>query len=185
LIIGGLLALAIAGAYYAPGRIDVKLPPVPKPAISPTEHLEVAKLLLKSLTAVDYDRDIFISTELSEHLRQAEKDPRLVLEATQIEKGAVAMRQAALEEKIWNSNDAETTARQTCRHSIEDRLKAPSTAQWGGQQVYKWPDNPGFLINQTLDAQNSFGALLRATYQCTVECRTESFCSVIDIDTLR
>ena len=58
-------------------------------------------------------------------------------------------------------------ARTMCREFVQDRLKAPSTASisiWG-QTAYK-RENGHYMVTGPVDAENSFGAMLRMTYHC-------------------
>lgn len=52
----------------------------------------------------------------------------------------------------------------TCHYFIKDRLKAPSTAEFLNTSTHK--DGSRYLVSGELDAQNSFGAMLRHDYRC-------------------
>lgn len=58
-----------------------------------------------------------------------------------------------------------------CRGHVRDRLRAPATAQFSGfnetnaQEV----STDLFRVTGYVDAENSFGANIRTTYQCTVQ----------------
>lgn len=81
--------------------------------------------------------------------------------------------------KAWDAPLANSTARVMCKEAIASRLKAPSTADWGDGESARWKDHPGyFLVTHTVDAENSFGAKLRSSYQCQVVCLAEEVCEV-------
>lgn len=60
-----------------------------------------------------------------------------------------------------------------CQQFVEARLKAPSTAEYPGS----YPDftraltDGTFRVDAYVDAQNSFGAMLRIPFSCTVSYR--------------
>jgi hypothetical protein len=77
------------------------------------------------------------------------------------------------------STSDEDTARETCRSAVAKQLKAPSTAQWPGDSVYEEP--PGrFAVEGSVDAQNSFGAMVRTGYSCTVDVDGD-FAQLVDV----
>lgn len=53
-----------------------------------------------------------------------------------------------------------------CEGFVKDRLKAPATASFGVEQVSK--KDRTYVVANTVDAENSFGAKLRMNYACTV-----------------
>jgi hypothetical protein len=55
-----------------------------------------------------------------------------------------------------------------CRELVKQNLKAPATAQFSDEAVAKQPTGGLYEIHGLVDAQNSFGALLRQRYTCTV-----------------
>lgn len=61
-----------------------------------------------------------------------------------------------------------------CTKFVKDRLKAPSTAKFrnffekDGEVVVTSTDGVTFVVASTVDAQNSFGAMLRTSFVCTV-----------------
>jgi len=58
----------------------------------------------------------------------------------------------------------------SCKQSVEARLKAPGTANYVNIEARKHltlEDN--YLVEGSVDSENSFGALLRSEFQCTVE----------------
>ena len=58
-----------------------------------------------------------------------------------------------------------------CQDFIEDRLKAPSTAEYpsGYSQYTTKLSSVRFRVDAFVDAQNSFGAMIRNEFSCTVE----------------
>lgn len=54
-----------------------------------------------------------------------------------------------------------------CETAVKDRLKAPATAQFSDERISRQP--PRYLVAGHVDAQNGFGALVRATWTCTVD----------------
>lgn len=58
-------------------------------------------------------------------------------------------------------------ARQICEGWVENQLKAPSTAEFtDGTEVAT--DVNAWTVTGTVDAQNSFGAMLRSTWSCDI-----------------
>lgn len=52
---------------------------------------------------------------------------------------------------------------------VEKKLKAPSTAKFGSDTINTVKINDTtFLVNNFVDSQNSFGAMLRMKYSCTI-----------------
>lgn len=51
-----------------------------------------------------------------------------------------------------------------CEDAIKERLKAPSTAEFDSTAA----GSGTWTVTGTVDAENSFGAKLRSTYQCSV-----------------
>jgi len=58
-----------------------------------------------------------------------------------------------------------------CQQFVEDRLKAPVTAEFGGpySQVTKSLGGGRFVVDTYVDSQNSFGAMIRTEFSCTVQ----------------
>lgn len=52
-----------------------------------------------------------------------------------------------------------------CEAAIKDRLKAPSTAEFQSTAT----GGGTWTVTGTVDAENSFGAMMRSSYQCTVK----------------
>jgi hypothetical protein len=57
-------------------------------------------------------------------------------------------------------------AGRTCENFVKDRLKAPSTADFGDRDVSGSAGT--YTVTSTVDADNSFGAKLRSNYTCQV-----------------
>ncbi|MDQ1206604.1 hypothetical protein [Microbacterium sp. SORGH_AS_0862] len=51
-----------------------------------------------------------------------------------------------------------------CEAQIESQLKAPSTAKFNSEAT----GSGTWTVTGTVDAENSFGAMIRSSYQCTV-----------------
>jgi len=60
--------------------------------------------------------------------------------------------------------DPTKAASAACRAEVVKQLKAPATARWSGETVVVGGPDP--RVQGYVDAQNSFGALLRLTYSC-------------------
>ena len=57
-----------------------------------------------------------------------------------------------------------------CQQFIEERLKAPGSAKYPVfSEIQMVQDGNAFTIFSYVDAQNSFGALIRSDYECAVE----------------
>lgn len=68
-----------------------------------------------------------------------------------------------------------------CENAVEERLKAPSTAEFTGQLVTG--TGSLYTVTGTVDSENEFGAMLRNAYSCDVEFNdTEQYrVTVVDI----
>lgn len=79
-------------------------------------------------------------------------------------------------EQIAAQSAAEATERQEftaeafCKDAALQQLKSPATAQWGDESDnYRHTDSPGhWRVQLQVDAENSFGALMRTTVDCKV-----------------
>jgi hypothetical protein len=58
-----------------------------------------------------------------------------------------------------------------CQQFAEDRLKAPSTADWpwGASDATTDLGDGRYRVRTHVDAQNSFGAMIRSQVDCTVK----------------
>ncbi|GAA2182123.1 hypothetical protein GCM10009785_19950 [Brooklawnia cerclae] len=63
-------------------------------------------------------------------------------------------------------DDARAAAIVACRDAIKDQLKAPRTAEFDDESVL-WSGSEA-RVSGAVDAQNSFGALIRTQWSCTV-----------------
>ena len=59
-------------------------------------------------------------------------------------------------------------AADACRQIVAARLKAPSTANLPLSKIVTDLDSSRYMVAGIYDAQNSFGAMLRGKYVCTV-----------------
>lgn len=87
--------------------------------------------------------------------------------------------------KADHSDESLLTGYLICKRAVEHGLRAPSTAKFQGrswENAWHWKDHPGGVIaNVTVDAQNSFGAYLRSTYECNLTCMTSDSCTLTKI----
>lgn len=60
-------------------------------------------------------------------------------------------------------------ARSICEDWVRDKLKAPATADFTDGDETGGPT--AYTITGTVDAENSFGAMLRTTWSCDIEYR--------------
>jgi len=89
---------------------------------------------------------------------------------------------------LFNNNDAPsmTTSESawfTCREFISDRLKAPSTAKferYNSSKVVKY-DYDEWKVTMYVDAENSFGAMMRNDFYCHLQDRGDEW-YLISID---
>ena len=67
----------------------------------------------------------------------------------------------------------EGAAKEACRGFVEDRLIAPSTAEFSEEEVSEDPyqrrsEEGQYLVTGSVDSENGNGAMVRSTYRCTV-----------------
>lgn len=69
-----------------------------------------------------------------------------------------------------NPGDQSRPAVTTCQDHVRDRLKSPSSADFGEpRSTFAAGDTADFYtVTGSVDAQNSFGAMLRSTYSCKI-----------------
>lgn len=60
-------------------------------------------------------------------------------------------------------------AKVACHNRVESALKAPSTARFSSTVSKHNTREDDFLVEGTVDAQNSFGATVRSSFQCVVD----------------
>lgn len=62
---------------------------------------------------------------------------------------------------------------QASKKEVKSQLKAPSTAKFATEfdkeSKYKINDDESVVIQSYVDAQNSFGAMIRTNFRCTVD----------------
>lgn len=75
-----------------------------------------------------------------------------------------------------NTTSRGIEARGYCEDAIRDRLKAPSTAEFESNYSGSGP----VIVTGTVDAENSFGAMVRNTFQCTVTFTGDTYRISID-----
>lgn len=70
-----------------------------------------------------------------------------------------------------------------CEQFVEDRLVAPTTAEFGSysDSNVDYLGNNEYLVLNHVDAQNSFGAMLRNTYFCKVRDNRDDTWSLLDL----
>ena len=95
-----------------------------------------------------------------------------------------ALRKGLIKQAAAKVDDSSVTlsyAYVTCKQGVLQRLKAPGSAIFGSsyQQSWHWKDHPGWAVaNVQVDAQNSFGAQLRNTFECRMFCLAENNCRI-------
>ena len=85
----------------------------------------------------------------------------------------------------WRSANAIYAAQTACQKAATGALKAPATAQWQPFTGSYGKDlgEGGYHVQVAVDAQNSFGALIRTTIDCKVK-RTGNYFRVASIRSL-
>lgn len=66
------------------------------------------------------------------------------------------------------SDEMRRAAHIVCRNFVEQRLKAPSTAEFPLLDYTVRDLSDGYIVESYVDAQNSYGAQIRSPYFCTV-----------------
>lgn len=64
-----------------------------------------------------------------------------------------------------------------CEDQVKARLKAPSTAKFDNEEA---TGSGTWTVTGTVDSENSFGAMLRADFQCTVIVEGETIKTRVD-----
>ena len=59
-------------------------------------------------------------------------------------------------------------ARAQCRGAVKDKLKAPATAKFSDESVTGSDPDSVWFVSGAVDSQNSFGALIRSSFECSV-----------------
>lgn len=76
----------------------------------------------------------------------------------------------ALVARAGTPPDRTTDAYVACRQFVRDRVATPATAEFpptSGARITGDGDGP-YVVAATVDAENSFGALVRSEFTCTV-----------------
>ncbi len=163
-------------------RLQASIDPPPEVPLTPKQHLEAAKRLLAQIDVNDYPKGDVLIQAITEHATRAQEDSHTKAQADLVMKRMASKALELVKTKAWSSSGAEITAEILCKDVISSSLKAPSTADWSNANSARWSGHPGyFLVSHTVDAQNSFGAKIRANYQCQVVCLSESACEVTKV----
>ncbi len=87
---------------------------------------------------------------------------------------------------VLDANPPEYIALESCRTAVERNLKAPSTAKFQSHldDSAQYLGHGKFTIQTKVDSQNSFGAMLRSTFDCEVQCLDAADCSVTAVKEL-
>lgn len=64
-----------------------------------------------------------------------------------------------------------------CEDRVKERLKAPSTAKFDNEEA---TGSGTWTVTGTVDSENSFGATLRASFQCTVVVQGDTIKTRVD-----
>lgn len=72
-----------------------------------------------------------------------------------------------------------------CKEFLKDRLKAPSTAKFAptSDQIISSQGNDEYKVISYVDAENSFGAMIRTDYTCIVKYTGNDNWSLLDLQT--
>ena len=76
-----------------------------------------------------------------------------------------------------SSNSGQFEAIAQCEARIENLLKAPATADF---ETSATGSGSTWTVSGSVDAENSFGALIRSTFQCTVVLQGDSATTTVD-----
>ena len=76
-----------------------------------------------------------------------------------------------------SSNSGQYEAIAQCEARIENLLKAPATADF---ETSATGSGSTWTVSGSVDAENSFGALIRSTFQCTVVLQGDSATTTVD-----
>lgn len=103
-------------------------------------------------------------------------------------RGAVALGAAVLLAAGCGANEQqELEARQkdaarVCRDAVEKLLKSPGSAEYS-DEVYDGDPNESMKVTGKVDSQNSFGALVRNEWTCTVTSVGDQWSANADLTT--
>ena len=73
-----------------------------------------------------------------------------------------------------DAGDDKYGAQGACEDWVKDQLKAPSTADFGGEDI-SGPEEGPWTITGYVDAENGFGANIRADWTCDVRLDTDDY----------
>ena len=84
---------------------------------------------------------------------------------------------------ILDTNPPSDDAEIMCRIVVKQSLKVSSTANFQeySEDSVKYLGSGKFHVQTRVDAQNSFGAKIRSTFECEVQCLDKDHCSVTDL----
>jgi hypothetical protein len=69
----------------------------------------------------------------------------------------------------WNSDMGKLDAQVMSQKFVGNRLKAPSTAKFQLEPSVSHTGDGVYVVSSYVDAQNSFGSMLRMNYRCTLK----------------
>jgi hypothetical protein len=151
--------------------------------MSISQHLAEARRLIRP------DSDLNDLTQANEHLKVVVKrDPknpeagRLYEKATARLKILSSENDQALDAQS-KSHPQPDLALVKCQEAVESALKAPATAKFPSDAFHGVTDVGGwrYQVHSYVDSQNSFGALIRTSYTCDVQCVGIDNCSVTNV----
>jgi hypothetical protein len=162
------------------------LDPPSNTPLTPRQHLDTAKRLLSQMNPNDFEKSDVLTSLISKHAQEAKLDPHLKRQAETILKRMADKSVQALQINAWNSASTSITARIVCKTYINDRLKAPASADWISTEAGRWAKHPGYyIVDIVVDAMNSFGGKLRSKYECQVSCLTQNACEVTKLSDIQ
>lgn len=80
---------------------------------------------------------------------------------------------AALKGPAHHPEDSGADAEHACQELVKDRLKSPASAKFSGLSHTGTGDE--YTVTGSVDSQNSFGALMRSDFVCTVRANGDSW----------
>lgn len=69
---------------------------------------------------------------------------------------------------VFNTLREPAQAKDECRVAVEDRLKAPATAEFSNETAEKAQGEDEYVVTGEVDSENGFGAMIRNSYTCKV-----------------
>lgn len=131
------------------------------------------KLAVEKSTAIDVWLDRYTPDEV------AERDAQEAAAAKSAEDLRIAEAAADNEAVRYNGERiSESLAAVLCEGNIKDRLKAPSTAKfpspWSGNYTTPTLSDNTWTYVVDVDAQNSFGAMIRSTFVCVIDATADT-----------